>query len=49
MASQIIDRLSVYYILFLIVSTFMIQKQLDYIQYKNLGYAREHVILLPAT
>ena len=34
---------------FLIVSTFMIQKQLYYIQHKNLGYDREHVLVLPIT
>ncbi len=34
---------------FLIVSTFMIQKQLYYIQHKNLGYDRDHVIVLPIT
>jgi putative ABC transport system permease protein len=34
---------------FLIVSTFMIQKQLYYIQHKNLGYDREHVLVLPLT
>lgn len=32
--------------IFLIVSTFIIQKQLHYIQNKKLGYDREHVILL---
>jgi putative ABC transport system permease protein len=32
---------------FLIVSTFMMQKQLYYIQHKNLGYDREHVLILP--
>jgi putative ABC transport system permease protein len=32
---------------FLIASTFIIQKQLHYIQNKNLGYNREHVIILP--
>jgi putative ABC transport system permease protein len=34
---------------FLIVSTFMIQKQLYYIQHKNLGYDKEHVMVLPLT
>ncbi|HVM88075.1 MAG TPA: ABC transporter permease [Puia sp.] len=34
---------------FLIISTFMIQKQLYYIQHKNLGYDREHVLVLPIT
>lgn len=34
---------------FLIVSTFMIQKQLYFIQHKNLGYKREHVLVLPTT
>jgi len=33
--------------LFLIVSTFIIQKQLYYIQHKKLGYDREHIMLLP--
>jgi len=33
--------------IFLIVSTFIIQKQLYYIQHKKLGYDREHVLLLP--
>jgi putative ABC transport system permease protein len=32
---------------FLIVSTFMMQKQLYFIQHKNLGYDREHVLILP--
>ncbi|HXB46031.1 MAG TPA: FtsX-like permease family protein, partial [Puia sp.] len=32
---------------FLIVSTFIIQKQLYYIQHKKLGYDREHVLVLP--
>jgi putative ABC transport system permease protein len=32
---------------FLIVSTFMMQKQLYYVQHKNLGYDREHVLVLP--
>ncbi len=32
---------------FLIVSTFVIQKQLYYIQHIKLGYDREHVIILP--
>ncbi len=34
---------------FLIVSTFMIQKQLYFIQHTNLGYEREHVLVLPIT
>ncbi|MBS1934652.1 MAG: FtsX-like permease family protein, partial [Bacteroidetes bacterium] len=34
---------------FLIVSTFIIQKQLYYIQHKDLGYSREHVLVLPLT
>ncbi|MBS1916749.1 MAG: ABC transporter permease [Bacteroidetes bacterium] len=34
---------------FLIVSTFIIQKQLYYIQHKDLGYSREHVLMLPLT
>ncbi len=32
---------------FLIVSTFIIQQQLYYIQHKKLGYDREHVLVLP--
>jgi putative ABC transport system permease protein len=32
---------------FLIVSTFMMQKQLYYVQHKNLGYDREHVLVMP--
>lgn len=32
---------------FLIVSTFIIQQQLHYIQHKKLGYNREHVLALP--
>jgi len=32
---------------FLIVSTVVIQKQLYFIQHKNLGYDREHVLVLP--
>lgn len=32
---------------FLIVSTFTMQKQLRYIQHKKLGYSREHVLVLP--
>lgn len=32
---------------FLIVSTFIVQKQLYFIQHKNLGYDREHVLVLP--
>ncbi|HLY71945.1 MAG TPA: FtsX-like permease family protein, partial [Puia sp.] len=32
---------------FLIVATIMMQKQLYYIQHKNLGYDREHVLILP--
>lgn len=32
---------------FLLISTFIIQKQLYYIQHKKLGYNREHVIVLP--
>ncbi len=32
---------------FLIVSTFIIQQQLHYIQHKKLGYDREHVLALP--
>lgn len=31
----------------LIVTTFVIQRQLHYIQDKNLGYNREHVLILP--
>jgi len=34
---------------FLIVSTVIVQKQLYYIQHKNLGYNREHVLVLPST
>jgi putative ABC transport system permease protein len=34
---------------FLIVSTLIVQKQLYYIQHKNLGYNREHVLVLPST
>jgi putative ABC transport system permease protein len=33
--------------IFLIVSTFIIQKQLYYIQHKKLGYDREHVLVMP--
>jgi putative ABC transport system permease protein len=33
---------------FLIISTFIIRNQLNYLQTKNLGYDREHVIVLPA-
>ncbi|MEO6455866.1 MAG: ABC transporter permease [Ginsengibacter sp.] len=32
---------------FLIVSTFIMQKQLYYIQHKKLGYDREHVLVMP--
>lgn len=32
---------------FLIVSTFIIKKQLNFIQHKKLGYDREHVLVLP--
>lgn len=32
---------------FLIVATFVVQKQLYYIQHKKLGYDREHVLVLP--
>ena len=32
---------------FLIISTFIIQQQLHYIQHKKLGYNREHVLVLP--
>jgi putative ABC transport system permease protein len=32
---------------FLIVSTFIVQKQLDFIRNKKLGYDREHVLVLP--
>lgn len=32
---------------FLIVSTFIIQQQLYYIQHKKLGYDREHILVLP--
>lgn len=32
---------------FLIVSTFIMQKQLSFIQHKKLGYDREHVLVLP--
>jgi putative ABC transport system permease protein len=32
---------------FLIISTFSIQKQLYFIQHKKLGYNREHVLVLP--
>ncbi len=32
---------------FLIISTFIMQKQLYYIQHKKLGYDREHVLVLP--
>ncbi len=32
---------------FLIVSTFIMQKQLHFIQHKKLGYNREHVLVLP--
>jgi len=32
---------------FLIVSTFIIEKQLYFIQHKKLGYDREHVLVLP--
>ena len=33
--------------IFLVVSTFIIQKQLYYIQHKKLGYDRQHVLILP--
>ncbi len=32
---------------FLIVACFVIQKQLEYIQSKNLGFNREHIVVLP--
>ena len=32
---------------FLITSTFIIQSQLNYLRHKNLGYDRDHVLLLP--
>ena len=32
---------------FLIVSTFLVQKQLTYIQHKKLGFDRDHVVVLP--
>ncbi|NML19554.1 FtsX-like permease family protein [Pseudoflavitalea sp. G-6-1-2] len=32
---------------FLIIATFIIQKQLNYIQNRKLGYEREHVVVLP--
>lgn len=32
---------------FLIVSTFIVQRQLYFIQHKKLGYDREHVVVLP--
>jgi putative ABC transport system permease protein len=34
---------------FLIVSTFIIQQQLYFIQHKKLGYDREHVLVLPVS
>lgn len=34
---------------FLIMSTFIIQQQLYYIQHKKLGYDREHVLVLPVS
>ncbi len=34
--------------LFLLVSTFIIQKQLHYIRSKNMGYTREQVLILPS-
>ncbi len=34
--------------LFLLVSTFIIQKQLHYIRSKNMGYTREQVLMLPS-
>lgn len=34
--------------LFLLVSTFIIQKQLHYIRNKNMGYSREQVLMLPS-
>ena len=34
---------------FLIVSTFIVQQQLYYIQHKKLGYDRQHVLVLPVT
>ncbi len=34
--------------LFLLVSTFIIQKQLYYIRNKNMGYSREQVLMLPS-
>ncbi|MBU1820848.1 MAG: ABC transporter permease [Bacteroidetes bacterium] len=33
---------------FLIISTFIVQNQLNYIQAKKLGYDKEHVVVLPA-
>lgn len=33
---------------FLIISTLIIQSQLDYIQHKKLGYDRDHILVLPA-
>ena len=33
---------------FLIISTFIIQRQLQYIQHKKLGFDREHVIVAPS-
>ncbi|GAB3175624.1 ABC transporter permease [Telluribacter humicola] len=33
---------------FLIISTFVVQNQLKYIQNKKLGYDKEHVVILPA-
>lgn len=32
---------------FLIITTFVLQRQLDYIQTKKLGYDRDHVVVLP--
>ncbi len=34
---------------FLIVSTIVMQRQLNYIQHKQLGYDREHVVVLPTS
>jgi putative ABC transport system permease protein len=34
---------------FLIVSTFIMQKQLYYVQHKKLGYDRDHVLVLPVS
>jgi putative ABC transport system permease protein len=34
--------------IFLIISTIIIMQQMRYIQHKNLGYDREHIVVLPA-